>query len=199
MSEESLLVFTDLGGDQGPLADRGRKQSGPDAARVRQRRRLFGLPVRLHVRRGNQDGDTDGRELRRTPARRSDELPVSGRRRDRLPEGGGRRTVRDPQPERHDHLRLRIVVHVPEHGAVFVLPRFFVFPRRGRKRPLRRTNGPGGRAKVRADCALRCPPRQAAPASRRPTGTPPDAQCPQTLPKLKPPAASGCSRPRCWR
>ena len=43
-------------------------------------------------------------------ADRPDELPVPGRRRDRLPGRPGRRAVRDQEPERPEHLRLRVVV-----------------------------------------------------------------------------------------
>ena len=57
-----------------------------------------------------QDGDTCVENLGVQAAGRSDELPVPQRRRDRLPRRPRGRAVRDPQSERHHHLRLRFVV-----------------------------------------------------------------------------------------
>ena len=57
-----------------------------------------------------EEGDTCVENQGVRAAHRPDELPVPGRRRDRLQGRPRRRPVRDPQSERDDHLRLRIVV-----------------------------------------------------------------------------------------
>ncbi|KAF1855543.1 hypothetical protein Lal_00001523 [Lupinus albus] len=97
-------------GRQGQATDRRRGQSRPEAARVRAGWRLLRLPVRLYVRRGSQRGRHRDEQERCPAPDRLDELPVSGRRRDRLQGRHQRRPVRDQEPERDHHLRVRFVV-----------------------------------------------------------------------------------------
>ena len=56
------LVFTDAAATKVKIADRGGRQSRPQAAGLRHRRRLLGLPVRLHVRRSKQPRTTRAME-----------------------------------------------------------------------------------------------------------------------------------------
>ena len=82
----------------------------PQAPRLRHRRRMLRTAVRVHVRRGRQRGRHGHAEERRQPADRPDELPVPGRRGDRLHGRARGCPVRDQEPERLFHLRLRIFV-----------------------------------------------------------------------------------------
>ena len=104
------LVFTDSAANKVQAADRGGRQPRAQAAGIRHRRRLLGLPVRLHVRRGDERRRHDAAERRRHAAHRSDEPAVPDGRRDRLSGEHRRRAVRDQEPERDVDLRLRVVV-----------------------------------------------------------------------------------------
>src|SRR6185312_11549761 len=102
---------------QGARADRGGGQSRAEAARVHLRRRLLGLPVRLHLRRGPGRGRLRAGARGRDPAVRSAVAAIPHRRRDRLQREPGRCAVRDTQSEREDHLRLRLLVLRLNMGA----------------------------------------------------------------------------------
>ncbi len=140
------LIFTDSAADKVARTGRRRRQSGPEAARVRAGRRLLGLPVRLHLRRGHQRRrHADGQE-RRHAADRRNEPAVPGRRRDRLQGRPAGRAVRHQESERHHHLRLRVAASRPDSGFTrhakgclrqpFVVVALAISPQ-GRARPAR--------------------------------------------------------------
>ena len=107
---EPLLVFTDSAAVK--VGELIREEGNPNL-KLRvfvSGRRLLGLPVRLHVRRERGRRRHLRREPGRQAAHRPDELPVPRGRRDRLPRRSRGRAVRDPQSQRDDDLRLRVVV-----------------------------------------------------------------------------------------
>src|SRR5690606_34041300 len=99
------------GGGQGRAAGGGGGQSGPQAAGLHPGGRLLRFPVRVRVRRGAGRGRPGRGDRRGHPAGRSAEPAVPDGRHGGLHREPARGPVRDPQPEREDHLRLRFLVH----------------------------------------------------------------------------------------
>jgi hypothetical protein len=110
LPEEALLVFTDAAAQK--VGELIRDEGNPQL-----KLRVFvsgggcsGFQYGFTFDENEEEGDARVDQPGRVPVGRSDEYPVPHGCRDRLQGRPRRRTVRDPQSERHDDLRLRLVI-----------------------------------------------------------------------------------------